>query len=96
MTYTISLAAIAFTATLAIAGASNAAVTVKVGDLNLANPAQAQELKVRVDKAARDFCRANFNPTADATLGKCRQAIRAEVYEKVAARQTALVQVANR
>jgi UrcA family protein len=94
MTNTITFAAIAFTAALAGTGAANAAVTVKIGDLNLANPAQVQVLNARVDQAARRYCRDNFSPTADATLGECRQAIRAEIHEKLAARQA--VQVANR
>jgi UrcA family protein len=94
MTYTVSLAALALTATLAITSAATAAVTVKVSDLNTANPAQAQALKARVDTAAQRYCRDNASPTADATGAACRQAVRDEIYAKLAARQT--VQVATR
>jgi UrcA family protein len=81
------LAALPVVALATSVHAAPAAVTVKVGDLNLTRPDQAAELQLRIKKVTRALCDRG-GPAAD--LGArltCERAVKEEVIAKLSDHQ---------
>jgi UrcA family protein len=81
------LAALPVVALATSVHAAPAAVTVKIGDLNLTRPDQAAELQVRIKKVTKAFCDRG-SPAADigARLA-CERAVKEEVMAKLSDNQ---------
>lgn len=86
---TLALAALPMFA-LATAAHSATPVAVKVADINTLSPEGAQIYAKRVDKAAMRFCRANNATSRLTERVDCQNAVRAEMADKLEARNTVL------
>jgi UrcA family protein len=78
--------------TVALAGAAQAAVSVKVSDLDLSKAAGAAKLEQRIARAGRAVC--NTERAAWSRAPECRAAVRAEVQSQLAS--TNAIQLASR
>ena len=93
----LSLAAIPVLGLTQAANAAEPQTRIAVGDLNLANPAQASLFKARVDAAADQLCRskARLNPR-EMPHGFCVAEVRREVSHQLSHNQRKALQVAAR
>ena len=93
----LSLAAVPILGLTQAANAAEMKARIAVGDLNLANPAQAAVFKARVDQAADEMCRAKsrMNPR-DMPHRVCVTEVRMEVSRQLSSHQRKALQVAAR
>lgn len=73
--------AAAFVAAMTVAGASQARVAIKFGDLDMTNANGVTKLDARIEGAARTFCASEARVLT--VQASCRAAIRAEAKEKL-------------
>jgi len=88
----LALAALPFVA-LGFAHAAPAPATIRISDLNLSRPADVRVFEQRVDRVAEHMC-ASYVSLAD--KARCKEAVRAEALDKLAAATSASVAVASR
>ncbi|PVM90942.1 UrcA family protein [Caulobacter endophyticus] len=86
---TLTLAAVPLIGITQAAHAGERPVTVRVGDLNLANPADAAEFEARSSQAVQKFCRARASKERLDLLSRraCVIEVRAEINDKLSANQ---------
>ena len=78
------VAALAVTPMLALSTAHAQSVAVRISDLDLSRPTQAQEFKARVAQAADKFC-GNFADQRNLNrVAACKSGVRDEMNEKAA------------
>jgi UrcA family protein len=88
---TIAMAAVPLSAIGTVAHAAEARI--HVADLDLSNPADAARFQVRVDRAARQFCRNVAQPLAN--RAPCQAAIREEAVEHLGSVQRESLKIAT-
>ncbi|WP_332766188.1 UrcA family protein [Phenylobacterium sp.] len=84
--------ALAIIPVAALATAAHAApVTIRAADIDTLSPEGVQAFHQRAEAAARKFCRAEtLNQRSLVANARCMEAVRVEISEKFAARNTAL------
>lgn len=85
----LSLAAVPVLGLTQAANAAEITARVPYGDLNLANPSQAQVFKARVETAGRNLCQAKATSAEglNTTIGACVAEVRREVSRQLPAAQ---------
>ena len=78
------VAALAVTPMLALSSAHAQSVAVRISDLDLSRPAQAQEFKARVAQAADKFCGSYTDQRNLSRVAACKHGVRDEMQEKAA------------
>jgi UrcA family protein len=86
---TLTLAAVPLIGIAQVAHAGERTVTVLVGDLNLANPADAAEFETRATEATNRFCRARASQERLDMMSRraCKIEVRAEINDKLSKQQ---------
>lgn len=95
---TLTLAAVPLIGLTQAAHAGERTVTVRVGDLNLANPADAAEFETRAADATKRFCKARSNHERLDLLSRraCAIEVRAEINDKLSRKQRQALATAAR
>ncbi|KSB88086.1 hypothetical protein AS593_23755 [Caulobacter vibrioides] len=86
---TLTLAAVPLIGITQAAHAGERTVTVRIGDLNLANPADAAEFEARSNQAVKQFCGVRASKERLDLLSRraCAIEVRAEINDKLSASQ---------
>ncbi|NGM51373.1 UrcA family protein [Caulobacter sp. 602-2] len=86
---TLTLAAVPLIGIAQVAHAGERAVTVRVGDLNLASPADAAEFEARSKEAVKQFCGVRASKERLDLLSRraCANEVRAEINDKLSTQQ---------
>ncbi|MBI1684627.1 UrcA family protein [Caulobacter hibisci] len=95
---TLTLAAVPVLGLTQAAHAGERAVTVRVGDLNLANPADAAEFESRADDATKRFCKAQARGQRLDLMSRraCTLEVQTEINEKLSSKQRQALASAQR
>ncbi|PVM93231.1 UrcA family protein [Caulobacter radicis] len=95
---TLTLAAVPLIGITQAAHAGERQVTVRVGDLNLADPADAAEFDARATDATKRFCRARAMKERLDLLSRraCSLEVRAEINDKLSVKQRKALASAGR